>query len=205
MARERGAANVRKYNAVRARTNLALLEPELRQCRKRRLQFKSPGLLAAYLSDRTGIHRTTLTRNAKYNVLLASYMSSQPGAAAVVHDGTDDPNILRAKLAATQAEVGTLRLDVKRLAAQLSRAATPPASGPCASKEGVDFANLCVLLSLVLVRAETFAVDSNARSLLDLAARPSDQVVGGPERAAAFIAWLELNASLAFVKDIKRI
>ena len=204
MASERGAANIRKFNVEREQKNLPLVEHELQLCRKRKLQFKSPGLLAAYLSDRTGIHRTTLSRNAKYKVLLAVYMRSQPGAASIVDDGTDDPYVLKAKLASAQAEVGSLRQEVKRLAAQLSRAeaVTPHASG--AGKDEVEFANLCVLLCLVLVRAETFAVDSKSRTLVDLAARPSERLVGGTDRTAAFIAWMEQNASLPFVKDVKR-
>lgn len=203
MASERGAVNIRKYNAEREEKNLALVEHELQLCKKRKLQFKSPGLLAAYLSDRTDIHRTTLTRNAKYKVLLAMYMRSQPGAAAFVEDETDDPYVLKAKLASVQAEVGTLRQEVRRLSAQLARAATVPTTAS-ASRDDVEFANLCVLLSLVLIRAETFAIDSKARTLVDLAARPSERLVGGVDRAAAFVAWVEQNASLPFVKDIKR-
>jgi hypothetical protein len=203
MASERGAANIRKYNAEREEKNLALVEQELQLCKKRKLQFKSPGLLAAYLSDRADIHRTTLARNSKYKVLLAMYMRSQPGAAAVVDDETDDPYVLKAKLASTQAEVGTLRQELKRLSAQISRVATVPATSG-ASRDDVDFANVSVLLSLVLVRAETFAVDFKGRTVVDLAARPSERLVGGADRAAAFVAWLEQNASLPFVKDIKR-
>jgi hypothetical protein len=59
-------------------------------------------------------------------------------------------------------------------------------------------------LCLVLVRAETFAIDTNARTLVDLAARPSERLVGGPDRAASFVAWFEQNASLPFVQDIKK-
>lgn len=204
MASERGAANIRKFNAEREQKNFPLVEHELQLCKKRKLQFKSPGLLAAYLSDRTGIHRTTLSRNAKFKVLLAVYMRSQPGAASIVDDGTDDPYVLKAKLASVQAEVGSLRQEVKRLTAQLFRAEAelPHASG--ARKDDVEFANLCVLLCLVLVRAETFAIDSKSRTLVDLAARPSERLVGGSERAAAFVAWTEQNASLPFVKDVKR-
>lgn len=204
MTRERGAANIRKFNAEREQENLSLLEHELQLCRKRRLQFKSIGLLAAYLSDRTRVHRTTFLRNAKYKVLLAIYMRSQAGAAAAVDDATDDPFVLKAKLASTQAEVGMLRQEVRRLTAQLAGFTTALTSASSPRKGEVEFANLCVLLSLVLVRAETFAVDSTTKSLVDLAARPSDRLVCGPERAASYVAWLEQNVSLPFVRDIKR-
>jgi hypothetical protein len=204
MGSERGAANIQRFNAEREQENLALLQHELRLCRKRKLQFKSIGLLAAHLSDRTTVHRTTYLRNPKYNRLLAGYMSSQPGAASIVDDRTDDPYVLKAILACTQAEVGALRQEVSRLSAQLSRMQSGQYS-TSTSKTDVDFANACVLLSLVLVRAETFAVDSKTRSLVDLAARPSDRLVGGPERAAAFVGWFEQNAALPFVGGIKRI
>lgn len=204
MKSERGAANIRKYNAEREERNLALVEQELRLSRKRKLQFKSPGVLAAYLSDRTDIHRTTLTRNAKYKVLLAMYMRSQPGAAAVVDDKTDDPYVLKAKLASAQIEVGMLRQEVKRLSAQISRASTISTTSG-ARRDDVEFANLSVLLSLILVRAETFAVDFKRRTVVDLAARPKERLVGDSDRAAAFVAWLEQHASLPFVKAIKRI
>ncbi len=203
MARERGAGNLRKYNAEREEKNLVLVEYELQLCKKRKLQFKSPGLLAAHLSDRTHIHRTTLTRNTKYRVLLTMYMRSQPGAAAVVADETDDQYLLRAKLASTQAEVGTLRQDLKRLSAQISRLATAPSTAG-AIRDDVEFANICILLSLVIARAETFAVDFKGRTVVDLAARPSERLVGSADRAAAFVAWLEQNASLPFVKHLKR-
>lgn len=205
MASERGAANIRKFNAERERRNLALVEKELEQCRKRKLQFKTIGLLAAYLSDRTGIHRTTIVRNTKYKVLLAVFMRSQPGAAAVVDDGTEDPHLLKVKLASAQAEVGILRQEVKRLNTRLSRVDAMQLPSAGAARGEVDFANLCVLLSLVLLRADTFGVDTKLRSLIDLAARPSERIVGGPERAGAFVEWVERNGMLPFVKEIKRV
>ena len=204
MASERGAANIRKFNADREEKNLALVEHELMLCRKRKLQFKSLGLLAAYLSDHTHLHRTTLTRSKTYKVLLAVYMRSQSGAVSVVDDETDDPYVLKAKLVSAQAAVGALRREEKRLAAQLSRAAVVPSASPSVDGDAVDFANLCVLLCLVLARGEVFAVDANARSVVDLAARPSDRLVGGPERASGFIAWMSQNASLPFVKNVRR-
>ena len=205
MASERGAANIRKFNGEREQKNLALVEHELQLCRKRKLQFKSAGLLAAYLSDRTDIHRTTLTRNAKYRALIAVYMRSQPGAVQAVEDKTEDPWILKAKLAATQSEVGLLRQEVRRLTAQLPHETSVPPLSVGLDKSGVDFANLCVLLCCVLTRAETFAVDVQKKTLTDLAARPSDSLIGGPERVSAFIKWMQQNAELPFVKAVKRV
>lgn len=203
MASERGADNIRKYNAARERQTLLLVEHELQLCRKRKIQFRSVGVLAGYLSDRTRVHRTTLVRNPKYRMMLALHVSSQAGAASLVGDGTDNLHVLRVKLASAQVEVGNLRQQVKRLAAQQARLTTIPA-GAHPAPDAVEFANLCVLLCLVLTRAEVFAVDTETRSVLDLAARPSDRVIGGPERARAFVSWMERNAELPFVKDVRR-
>ncbi len=205
MSSERGAENIRKFNSEREEKNLALVEHELQLSRKRKLQFKSAGFLAAYLSDRTNIHRTTLTRNAKYRALIAVYMRSQPGAALVVDEATADPWTLKAKLANTQAEVGMLRQEVKRLLAQLSKETVVRPLGTGEDWSGVDFANVCVLLCLVLSRAETFAVDVQKKTLVDLASRPSDSLIGGPERVSGFIAWMAQNSTLPFVNSIKRV
>lgn len=205
MASKRGAENLLKFNASREEKNFALVEHELQLCRKRKLQFKSPGLLAAYISDRTNIHRTTILRNAKYKALIAVYMRSQPGAALIVDDNSDDSWILKAKLAITQAEVGTLRQDIKHLKSQLPKETSESPVKVEYDKSGVDFANLCVLLSLVLSRADTFAVNIQKRTLVDLASRPSESLIGGPERVSAFIAWMDQNASLPFVMGIRKV
>jgi hypothetical protein len=204
MASERGAANILRFNTERERKNLPLVENELQLCRKRKLQFKSASHLAAHLSDRLGIHRTTFRRNAKYLVLLAGYIGSQPGAVAVVDDETNDPYVLKAKLASAQAEVGMLRQKAKHLSAQLARATLLDVAVGT-GRDDVDFGNLCMLLCLVLLRADTFAVDSKNCTLVDLAARPSERVVAGSERTAGFIRWMELNAALPLVKDIRKV
>jgi hypothetical protein len=204
MQSKRGAENIRKFNNERREKYYALIEHELKLCRKRKLQFTNYGHLAAHLSDRTTIHRTTLVRNAKYKALIAVYMRSQPGAISVVDDHTDDPWILKSKLATTQAEVGMLRSQVRKLSAQVSRKlAEPRADGQ--EKSGVAFSNLCVLLCMVLSRADTFAIDAKKNALIDLASRPSERIVGGPDRASSFIAWIARNQDLPFVNAIKRV
>lgn len=204
MKSDRGAANIRKFNAERAEKNLTLVKHELQFCRKRKMAFRSPGILAAYLSDRTGIHRTTLIRNPQYRVLLTQFVGSQPGAASKVDDSTDDVYVLKAKLSSAQSEVGALRYEVKRLAALVERLSQMDAS-PGASDIEVGFANVCALLGLVLARGEVFAVDINKRTVLDLAARPSERIVAGPERAAPFISWIEKNEVLPLVKAIRKV
>lgn len=204
MQSKRGAENIRKFNNEREENNFALIEHELKLCRKRKLQFASHGQLAGYLSDRTTIHRTTLIRNAKYKAKITVYMRSQPGAVSVVDDHTEDPWILKSKLANSQAEVGMLRNEVRRLSAQVSQKLSEPrVDGQ--EDSSVEFANLCVLLCLVLSRADTFAIDVKKKALIDFASRPSESIVGGPDRASAFIAWIDQNQDLPFVNAIRRV
>ena len=202
MSKERGAANIRKFNADREAKNMALVEYELQLSKRRKLEFRSPGLLAAHLSDRTHIHRTSLIRNPKYKALIALYIKSQPGAASVVSDATDDVDVLRAKLALAQAEIGTLRQDCKRLSARLRR--VEEGATPSADSRGVDQADLYMLLSLVIQRADIFAIDRKKRLVIDLSARPSDAIVAGPERAGAFVSWVDRNSELPVVKGLRR-
>lgn len=204
MASKRGSENIRKFNAARGASDLILVEHELQLCRKRKLQFKTPGLLATYLSDVTNIHRTTFGRNKKYKQLIAIYMSAQPGAASIVDDETVDPWVLKAKLAATQAELGNLRQEVNKLRAEHARQnrADPITIG--GNDSDVDFSNVCVLLAQVLTRAETFELNTKDGTLVDLAARPSDQIVATSNRVSPFIRWMQLNEFLPYVKSIKK-
>lgn len=203
MSSERGAANIRKFNAEREAKNTALVEYELRLCQKRRLKFSSISQLAAHLSDRTNVHRTSLIRNPKYKALIALYVKLQPGAATVVADQTDDVDVLRAKFFSAQAEIGILRHEIKRLAAQRRHVDNGAKSLEHGST--TDVANLCMLLALVLIRTRTFAVEVQKRSIIDLAARPSDAVVAGPERTAAFISWMGQNSELPAVIELRRL
>jgi hypothetical protein len=203
MGSKRGAANLERFNAERSAHLVPLLTHELQLCKKRKLEFKSVGLLAAYLSDRLKIHRTTLLRSLKYRTTLLEYLSSQPGAITRVPDTTVDPVVLQAKLASARLEASNLRQETKRLNAQLARREyLPGASGGAASD--VDFANVAMLLVNVLARVgDSIIVDYNHRTIVDLAAKPSDRVLAGPERAGPFIAWLEQNQVLPPVRLLK--
>lgn len=203
MASKRGADNIRKFNSERERRNLDALHRELQLSRKHKLQFSKRSSLASYLAERTGIHRTNLERNSKYRSLLAHYLASQPGAAGALGDETDDPNVLRAKLALAQVELGSLRRELRQLSAELARA-KQEGRDSVSPRDEARFANVCMLLSQVLTRAETFAIDTSERTLIDLAAMPSDSVVGGPGRAAPYVAWVERNASMPILKGLKR-
>lgn len=203
MGGKRGAANLERFNSKRSAQLAHLLSHELQLCRKRKLEFKSVGLLAAYLSDRLRVHRTTLLRNLQYRTSLLEYLSSQPGVVARAPDTTLDPAVLQAKLGAARLEASNLRQETKRLNAQLARREDlSNTSGGEASD--VDFANVAMLLVNVLARVgDSIIVDYNHRTIVDLAAKPSDRVLAGPERAGGFIAWLEQNQVLPPVRLLK--
>ena len=205
MTQQRGADNIRRFNLDRSERNLFLVEQELKLCKKRKLQFQSAGLLATYLSDVTGVHRTTFSRNKKYRNLIFIYVGTQPGAASIVDDETNDPWILKAKLASTQAELGSAKQEVKKLNAVLKRVENPIAHTITGNHADVDFSNVCVVLAQVITRAETFSVNTKDGTLVDLAARPSDQIVATSQRVSSFIRWVKANESLPYVKSIPRI
>ena len=198
MGSRRGAANLERFNAERAARVGPLLEHELQLCRKRKLQFKSVGMLAAYLSDRLKIHRTTFLRNLKYRAMLLEFLSAQPGAVSRVPDTTLDVSLLQAKLASARLEASNLRQELKQLKAQVNRGA--PAQGSETGAAEQELGNLAMLLVNVMGRvADSMVVNYRDRSIVDLAAKPSERVVAGPERAGQFIAWLEQNQAIPAV------
>jgi hypothetical protein len=203
MGAKRGAENLQRFNAERSAQLAPLLAHELQLCRKRKLEFKSVGLLAAYLSDRLKVHRTTFLRNLQYRASLLAYLSSQPGVVGRTPDTTLEPAILQAKLSAARLEASNLRQDIKRLNALLAR--HEGVSGSDGGDESsVDFGNVAMLLVNVLSRVgDSIIIDYAQRSIIDLAAKPSDRILAGPERAGPFIAWLEQNQILPAVRLLK--
>lgn len=205
MGADRGAANLAKFNSERSAGVLPLLKHELQLCRKRKLQFKSVGLLASHLSDRTKIHRTTFLRNPQYKALLLEHLAGQPGAVTSTLDSTEDPAILQAKLAASRLEAVGLREDLRKLEARVERLMRSP-SPPIVTREGIDLANLSMVIVAVLSRLpDLLRVDFNKRELLDLSARPSERVVAGPDRIGGFCAWVEQNQALPQLKQLKQL
>lgn len=204
MGTDRGAANLAKFNTQRSANVLPLLEHELQLCCKRKLQFRTVGLLASYLSDRIMVHRTTLLRNTKYKALLLAHLAGQPGAVERAPDTTEDPALLQAKLAAAKLEASNLREHLRFVEAQLVRITS---TDRLASIEdsNVAFANLAMALALVLNRLPEFLqVDFDKRELHDLSARPSERVLAGPERIGGFCAWVEQNQALPFLQQLKK-
>jgi hypothetical protein len=205
MSSERGAANLAKFNEERSANILPLLTHELQLCRKRKLEFKTHGLLAAYLSDQLKVHRTTLIRNGKYKALILAYIAGQPGAVARAPDTTEDPAILQAKLAAAKLDASTLREQLRGATAKLERTkASLPEASPADS--AVAFADLAAVVAAILSRFPDFLrLDFDKRELVDLSARPSERVVAGTDRIGRFCAWVEQNQALPHLQQLKRL
>ncbi len=199
MGRERGAANLERFNAERSQHLHPLIEHQLQLFRKRKLDFNTVGRLATYLADCLKIHRTTLIRNPRYRALLLKHLSLQPGVVSRTPDSTQDPAVLRAKLAAVQLELSNLQHELKVAKAKLSVASEVPTL-ETSSNPNVEFSNLAMLLVNVLSGLDgTIEIDFNSRSIVDLAARPSDRVMASANRASSFISWLEQNQALPMV------
>ncbi len=135
--------------------------------------------------------------------LLIDHLRKTPGAAAHASADTDHLGLLKAKLALSLAETGNLRREVQRLRSELSKASREPDLPSSVDPDAVSIANLYVLLALVIGRAETFAIDVAKKSIIDLGAKPSEQLVAGPERASDFIAWIRNEPGLPFIKNVR--
>lgn len=203
MGNERGAANLARFNAERSAHLVPALKDELRLCAKRKLEFKTVGLLAAYLSDRLKVHRTTLLRNAKYKGMLLAHLAGQPGVVSRTPDSTSDPSILQAKLVAAKLEASNLREELAKCRAQIERGASRPRNQGAVDAADIAFSDLAMVMVNVLHRFPDFLkLDSQRMELIDLSAKPSNSVVAGKERIANFARWLELNQALPMVQAL---
>lgn len=203
----RGAANLHGFNVEREARYIALIEEGLKKAGRLRLEFKTLGKLAQYLSDLTGIHRTSLTYNVKYKVMLVEYLAMTRGHLDITPDSKASAATLRAKLIALRLESSNLQQRIRSLEASASSG--PPllvAQDGRSDSMGPDylaFVDTAMTLTAVLERFEdTVSIDMNKKSIEDLAAPPSRRVIVGPERASPYIRWLrERQGLLAKVND----
>jgi hypothetical protein len=201
---QRGAANIQKFNAERAQRNLPLIEEELKRCKRRKLGFNSIGKLAEYIGGQTGIHRTTLLRNKAYKGLLVSYLASKGGTTADVPDEEASVEILRAKLMGVRLELANVREKCRRLEVYIERLGSAPAledrTGDADTGDHyVEFVDTAMALAAVLERMrDTTLLNTEAKTIEDLAAPPSQRIIVGAERVSAFIAWLQRQETVVF-------
>jgi len=200
----RGAENIKQFNEQRERIFIPLIQNELQICKKRKMQFRSLGSLAEYIGSATNIHRTTLTRNPRYKILLATHFANQRGS---VSEGSDDEvtqDILKARLLAHRLETSNLKEKVKRLEAFVKRSSESNVlearSLPVVTQgqnDYVAFVDTAMVLVALLERLkDTVTVNLAKQTLEDLSAPPSKRIIIGPERMKAFIEWEQENGFL---------
>ena len=201
MTTKRGAANIARFNQQRTDAKLPLVVQELALCKKRKLEFRSEGLLASYLADRIPIDRTTLVRNPTYRLLILDYLKLQPGAIALLSDKTLDPTVLQAKLIQARLDLSNSEQKRKQAEAQLHRRRI---ESPIESEySDTAFSDIAMLLVEVLTRLEgTMTVNFSNRCVEELAAKPSMRLVSGPVRSRKFVSWLERNRDMSPVKEL---
>lgn len=206
MKAERGASNLRRFNAEREERFIPLLQEELKKCKKRKMQFNSLGNLAEYLASLTNIHRTTLTRNPRYKSILAAHLASQSGVNFNTSDDEASPEILRARLLASRLEISNLQEQIRRIRAHIERPQKYVESNEKISAEVetvntdyMAFVDTAMALTAVLDRLkDSISIDLERQTIEDLAAKSSERIVAGPPRTAPYVKWLREHQSLLF-------
>lgn len=205
MPSERGAANLAKFNEERSKPLLEKLKNELKMCRKSKLEFKTYGLLASYLSERLNIHRTTFKRNPEYNALLLTYIAGLPGVVSRTPDTTQDPSVLQAKLSVSKLEASLQREQLLLAAAKIERLKTSQRA-PSSVIGEVAFSDLAAVMAAILLRFPDFLhLDFEKRELIDLSARPSERLIASSDRIGKFCVWVEQNQSLPHLQRLKQL
>jgi len=210
----RGAANIDKFNDEREQRALALIKSELAKCKKHKMVFKSLGALAEYLSAVTNVHRTTLMRNPRYKSLMAEYAGIPEPQRSAARDDDASPEVLRSRMLALKLENSNLQDKLKRLEAYIQRNGEVPvrsvptevvlSASDGGNSDYLAFVDTAMVLTALLERLkDSMVINFEKKSIEDLAARPSQRVVAGPERATAYLEWLkqQKHLLLGFVDD----
>jgi len=193
----KGMDNFAKSRAHGVAANAELIRRVLDKQKKRRIPYPDLRSLAEDVSERTGLHRTTLTRpGSKYLKMLVLHLAEQPGASANVSDSDATPSTLKAKLIDARLEIRTLknRLEVAEHKSSASGEKNGKAIASGLATSGTDwylaFADTATVLRLLIDRMnimdETVQVDVEGKRIIDLSAPSRDRVVAGPERVRWF-------------------
>lgn len=202
MKSQRGSANLLKFNADREERNIPLIMNELDNIRHLKLEFKTPGRLVEYLSAKTGIHRTTISRNANYKQLILDFYVKSGGNIVDIKNKNPSVGLIETQLIASQLESSNLRQEISQLEAtnrhikQISSSKSRNTNSS-AEKDYIAFVDTAMALTAVLeLMQDTIIINLQKKTIEDLAAPPSRRIIVGPERASAYIAWLQDNNNL---------
>lgn len=202
MGVNKGTDNFSKFRDERLSTKLLLIEFELNKQRKRRIQYPDMTSLVAYISEKTEIHRTTLSRNQVYKSVLLNYLATQPGASNNVRDEDATPELLKAKLFDARLEIRNLKNQVHILSKRIEKLGEDAnADRVVISKNKNEpdwylaFSDTAMLLKLLIDRlnqdGETIQIDLDQNQINDLSASSRDRIIAGPERARWFIDYYQ--------------
>ncbi|WP_050470595.1 hypothetical protein [Herbaspirillum chlorophenolicum] len=175
-----GVDNFKNYRNSKIDASLKLLRVALDDVKKGKKKFTTKSDLVNEMSERTGIHRTTLGRNEAYLREIMKHLTSQAGASTFVIPEDATPELLRQMVIDAKLENSQLKAKLEKRERQ-ERAATN--SSPTSQ---LAFADTVFVLMKVLDRMNTpeplFRVDLEKGQILDLAEDPGARqvVVSGP-------------------------
>lgn len=203
MGVKKGTDNFSKFRKIRSNNKLSLISFQLNKQMRRRIQYLDLGSLVAYISEKTGIHRTTLNRNSVYKSTLLNYLATQPGASNKVLDEDATLELLKAKLF-------DARLEIRNQTNQLSIMSKHLAKIQDGANNGLSLVNVknkneenwylafsdtAMLLKTLIDRlnkdGETIHIDKENKQLIDLSAPSKYRVIASSERAKWFIEYYQ--------------
>lgn len=196
MGVSKGTNNFKEFRDEQVESNARLIDAVLKRVRKRKHPYPDLSVLVADIAERTGIHRTTLTRNPKYHKKLLDHLAAQPGATIFVSDKDATPELLKAKLFDARLELKNLRDRLAAAEAQLANVKNSDAMINNAMADGMPnwnlaFSETATLLRLVLERMnsefEVMKVDIESGEILDISAPKDQRLVARGSRTRAFI------------------
>lgn len=195
MGVHKGTDNFQVFRTKKAEDNLTMIRNALRTAKKRKSPYRNLSSLIADLSDRTGIHRTTLARNPAYRKACLLHLASQPGASQVVSEDDASPELLRSMLIDLRLEINQLQRRIaeheKKAHAQEILPVLENKTLPNEPDWYVDFANTSMLLKEFIDRQnkdyEVIDVNLATGDILDLSEPQGHQLVASGSRTRAFI------------------
>jgi hypothetical protein len=191
MGVRKGQDNFKDFRDKRGKISEDLLKKELDKASRRKTIYPTESSLIIDMADRTGLHRTTITRNPKYYRLLLSFLASQPGATTHVRNKDASPTLLQAKILDMTMENAGLANELVLAKRQSSVKKNSPASIDSGSLAHSDFSDTVMLLRAVIdsinARGEIIKVDLETGEINNMAAAPSKRLIAAGQRTAPFI------------------
>ena len=191
MGVRKGQDNFKGYRDTRSKVSEELLKRELDKASRRKTIYPTESSLLIDMADRTGLHRTTITRNPKYYRLLLNHLAAQSGATKHVRDKDASPALLQAKLLDKTMENAGLANELALAKKQASIKHKNPASADSRSVAHADFSDTVMLLRAVIdsinSQMEIIKVDLETGEIRNMAEVPSRRLIAAGQRTAPFI------------------